>query len=78
MQTIEIDCDPFSPRPDTYLIDVLKDTGIEPVNASSKTFGNWEFDFTHIPAEVWNAARPIIKERLVALYNNGFIRYASW
>lgn len=78
IQTIEIDCPPGSPRPDSYLESVLKDTGIEPVNATAKTFGNWLFDFDHIPMETWNKANPTIKERLISLYNSGFIRYASW
>ncbi len=77
-QTIELDCPPGYPRPGDLIDGVLKDTGIEVKDEPSKTFGNWTWDFSHIPEEAWKKTNPIIKERVTALYNQGIIRYGSW
>jgi len=77
-QIIEIDCPPGAIRPDAVLETILEGTGIEPVPAESTWFGNWTFNFNHVPKEIYEKARPIIKERLTKFYNKGVIRYASW
>jgi hypothetical protein len=78
-QTIELDCAPFTPRPDTVLKDVLEDTGIpsdrEPV---SMVFGCWTWDYSDIPEATWNEKVGIIKERILEAYGAGRIRYGSW
>jgi hypothetical protein len=77
-QTIELDCAPGNPRPGDLLPGVLEGTGIPVREAVSKLFGNWTFDYSDIPADQWEKAKPIIKARIEALYHAGRIRYGSW
>jgi hypothetical protein len=77
-QTIEIDCAPGTPRPDTYIAGVIKDTGLQAKEPCSKQFGNWVWDYSEVPAEKWAEIRPILKTRVEALYHSGAIRYGSW
>lgn len=77
-QTIELDCAPGAARPDTHIGEVLADTGIPLKDPVSKVFGNWMWDYSDVPQEVWEAAKPKLKERISALYNSGRIRYGSW
>lgn len=78
MQTIELDCAPGMVHPGDLLPGVLADTGLEPREAVSKLFGNWTFDYSDVPADVWAAAKPKLKARIEALYYSGAIRYGSW
>lgn len=77
-KTIEIDCPPGNPRPGDLIADVIKDTGLPTKETNSRCFGNWCWDYSDVPDNVWEKARPIVKERLTALYNSGVVRYASW
>jgi hypothetical protein len=80
--SIDIDCPPMSPRPDSYLLGVLKDTGIEvdDFEEPSRVFGNWCWILkaSANKDELYTKNKPIYKERLSKLYNAGLIRYASW
>lgn len=80
VKTIELDCAPCTPRPDTYIAGVLEGTGIElgDKQPETKLFGNWEWNFDEVPDDVWNAANPIIGERIKKLDAQGKIRYGSW
>lgn len=77
-QIIELDCAPGFPRPNTVLEDVLKNTGIPVKQPVSTVFGNWTWDYSDVPAEVWKEKQPIIKERITEAYGRGRIRYGSW
>lgn len=77
-QTIELDCAPGTPRPDSYIDSVIKDTGLPSREPVSKFFGNWMWVYNDIPAEQWERVRATLKERITALYNAGRIRYGSW
>lgn len=77
-QTIELDCAPGTPRPDTYLPGILEGTGIPVREPVGKCFGNWTWDYRDIAPEVWNAANLAIGERITNLYHRGRIRYGSW
>ena len=77
-QTIELDCPPGNPRPGDLIEGVLEGTGVEVKDEPSKAFGNWTWDFSHIPEEEWKKAQPTFKERITKLYNNGVIRYGSF
>lgn len=77
-QTIELDAAPGAIRPGDLLRVVIKDTGLEPREAVSRFFGNWTWDYSDVPAEKWKAIKPILKQRITALYNSGVIRYGSW
>lgn len=77
-QTIEIDCAPFTPRPDTYIAGVLEGSGIAVREPILKLFGEWTWDFSDVDATTWQIWRPTFKERIIALYNSGAIRYGSW
>jgi hypothetical protein len=77
-QTIEIDCPPGSPRPGDLIEDVIKGTGLPLRQDVSRLFGMWAWDYNDIDPEVWAKAKPILKERLTKLYDNGICRYCSW
>ena len=74
--TIEIDCEPFAPRPDVYFQHIWneilhRENNIpEPI---SKFFGCWTWEITFTEEEQ-NAVGEYIK----SLYNSGKIRYGSW
>ena len=78
IQTIELDCPPGWPRPGDLIADVIKDTGLPERENVGSFFGNWTWDYSDIPADQWEAVKPTLKERIVALYNAGRIRYGSW
>lgn len=77
-QTIELDCAPGCPRPDAYIGAVIEGTGLPKRKDSSRFFGNWTWDYSDVPEATWQAAKPILKERIEALYHRGAIRYGSW
>jgi hypothetical protein len=77
-QTIELDCEPGRPRPDTLLPGVLEGTGLAPKEPALMWFGNWTFDYSEVPAEEWKRIQAITKPRIESLYREGRIRYGSW
>jgi hypothetical protein len=77
-QSIEIDCAPMTSRPDTYIEGVIEGTGLTSREPISKQFGNYKWDFSEVPEPKWLEVKPIIAERITALYNSGRIRYGSW
>jgi hypothetical protein len=78
MQTIELDCAPGMTRPGDLIAGVIEGTGLPEREACSKFFGNWTWDYSDIPADVWEATKQVRKERVTALYHQGMIRYGSW
>jgi hypothetical protein len=78
VQTIEIDCVPATPRPDSYIEGIIEGTGLELKEPSDKSFGMWTWDYSEVPNEKWKEIQPILKERITKLYRNGNIRYGSW
>lgn len=78
--TIELDCDPFSPRPNTLLPGVLNGTELTAddfVN-TSRLFGNWTFNIIKEKEEIFQKYRQHFKNQVTKLYNSGAIRYGSW
>jgi hypothetical protein len=78
MQTIELDCPPGAPRPGDLIAGVIEGTGLDDREPSTKFFGTWTWDYEDVSPEVWEKARPILRERITALYGAGVIRYGSW
>jgi hypothetical protein len=77
METIDLDCAPGAIRPD-LIGGVLEGTGLTAGEPVSTFFGNWTWAFD-VPREEWvERIQPIIKPRIEALYNEGWIRYGSW
>jgi hypothetical protein len=78
--TIEIDCPPMTPRPDTYLPAVLAGTGLELTDLEycGSFFGNWTWQVKPEAEDRYKTAKPMLAERLTALYHRGACRYASW
>ena len=79
--SIEIDCAPMTPRPETYFEGVIKDTGLtsDDFHPPAKWFGNWKWILKNEDKqEVYRNAKPTMKTRLENLYNSGAVRYASW
>lgn len=77
-QTIEIGCPPGPPRPHDLLPGVIEGTGLEVREPVSMVFGDWEWDYNDVDPEKWEKIKPILEERLIALYNAGVVRYCSW
>lgn len=77
-QTIELDCAPGMPRPDSYIGMVIKDTGLPEREPTGKFFGNWTWDYNDIDSDKWNSIKGTLQERITSLYNSGYIRYGSW
>lgn len=77
-KTIELDCAPGGPRPGDLIGEVIKDTGLPLRERTSAFFGNWTWDYSDIPDDVWIKAQETTKPRITALYNAGVIRYGSW
>ena len=77
-QTIELDCAPGSTRPDAFIGEVIKGTGLPKKEECNTFFGNWTWDYSEIESKVWKKIQPTLKERIVELYNTGCIRYGSW
>ncbi len=76
--SIELDCAPMTPRPDTYLPGVLKGTGLKLGKTASRFFGNWEWIIPDDQEELYQKNVEVIAERITKLYNDGAIRYGSW
>jgi hypothetical protein len=83
--SIELDCAPMTPRPDTYIDGVLEGTGLAPddFEITSKLFGNWKWELKDCSnldekQELFKKAKPQFKERITNLHSRGKIRYGSW
>lgn len=73
--TLEIDCDPFAPRPDEYAKEIFKNilhSDYQPPR--SVCFGCWTWENVECTRE----QKDLIGEYLTGLYGMGRIRYASW
>ena len=77
-QTIELDCAPGGIRPGDLILGVLEGTGLEVRETTSRSFGNWVWDYSDVSKDVWDAAQPILEKRITALYKARRIRYGSW
>lgn len=77
-QTIEIGCSPGNPRPGDLLPGVIEGTGLEVRSPKSMLFGDWEWDYRDVDPKKWKEIKPILKERLIKLYDLGVVRYCSW
>lgn len=77
-QTIELDCPPGGIRPGDLYPSVIKDTGLPERKTVGRFFGNWTWDYSDIPEDQWQKVKPILKDRITKLYNDGIIRYGSW
>lgn len=78
VQTIEIDCRPMTPRPDSYIEGVIEDTGLPLRDPVAKCFGNWTWDYSDVSPEEWKKAQELTAPRIKRLYDEGYIRYGSW
>lgn len=77
-QTIELDCAPGGIRPGGLIGSVIAGTGLPERDPVGMLFGNWTWDYSDVAPDVWEAARPVLKARIEALYAAGVIRYGSW
>ena len=77
--SIELDCPPGDPRPNDLIAGVLKDTGLEVTDFDTGTpfFGHqtWILKEGAGKDELFTSIRrEVIKDRIVELYNGGWIR----
>ena len=77
-KSIELDCAPGEPRPGDLIAGVIKGTGLMEKETESRLFGNWRWDYSEVSDDEWEKIRPVLKERIKRLYDNGIIRYGSW
>jgi len=77
-QVIVIDCAPFTSRPDEVLPMALRNTVLTPRESTSRSFGEWIFEYNDIAPDVWKTTREIVGRNLEEMYNVGVIRYAEW
>lgn len=77
--SIDIDCAPATPRPDTYIGKVGEILGITEIpNPVNKFFGNWTWEFEGFTKEQYDELAPRLKEYLFNLYDDGKVRYAAY
>lgn len=76
--TIDLDCPPGSPRPSDLIAGVIEGTGLTVPEGVVPFFGNARYEWDHDETDWRERIQPIIKPRIVALYNHGLIRYGSW
>lgn len=73
---IEIDCPPFTPRPDVYMSHICEHIlHCEMPKPKNPFFGNWTFE---LDREYKKGEKDKIREYLTECYNRGQIRYAEW
>ena len=77
-QCIELDCEPFQVRPDVHMKQVIKETGLPTRDPCSTRFGRWAWDYSDVPLERWIQVLPVIKERIIGLFEQHCIRYGAW
>ena len=78
--SIEIDCAPMRPRPDTYLPQIIEGTGlvVDDFKLISMLFGCWTYEVNADKEALYQTHVGTIEQRITALYNSGRIRYGSW
>ena len=78
--SIEIDCEPCTPRPDTILPDALNGTDltVDDFKKVSTFFGNWTYVPFESKDEAYAKAQPAIEKNLRNAYDQGRCRYCSW
>jgi hypothetical protein len=80
--SIELDCQPGSPRPSDLFPGVIDGLGLdeEDFDNVSRFFGNWVWILKEDIGkdETFTKVKPILKERVETLYGAGAIRYGSW
>ena len=77
-KSIELDCQPGAPRPDSFIKGIIHNTGLKLKEPVSKFFGNWKWCYDEVPDNTWKDIQPTLKKRIENLYNTGCIRFGSW
>lgn len=77
-QVIELHCSSTGPQPDELIADIIKGTGLESRDAIIPACGPWVWDYGDVDEAVWVNAQPILRVRIMALYESNKIRYGSW
>ena len=75
-----IDCDPHSPRPDTYLKRLFEGTSLteDSLELAGKTFGEWTWKIKPGSEKEYERRRNLISIRIKELHARGLIRYGAW
>lgn len=78
--SIELGCAPGHVRPGDLIEAVIAGTGLPSREPVSKVFGDWTYDYSDLGGidKLWTKIKPILQERICALYVKGTIRYGSW
>ena len=78
--SVEIDCRPGTPRPNTHFSSMCVNCEVDPswFNLPSKCFGNWEWTVKPEYVKSYQEKQDRVGTHLNALYESGSIRYASW
>jgi hypothetical protein len=77
VQEIALDCPPGDPRPEDLIEAVIEGTGLPAREAESPFMGDWTWNYSDMPADVWAKAKPALRRRIFKLYREGKIRYGK-
>lgn len=73
--SLNIDCSPGCPRPDSYCLVVFQMLKAELCEPDSKTFGNWHWTIENVDRDVFSEVKDSISAKFNNLYERGKIRY---
>lgn len=78
--TIEIDCAPLTPRPDTWFKLICQEIGMseDEFQLTNKFFGEWTWKVKPESIERYKVQQQKVGEILKDLNKKGNIRYGSW
>ena len=77
-QFIVLDCRPGLPRPGDLLPAALKGTSLKVQPPVSKMFGEWTWDYSHIPEQEFRENIAKLSSNIRKLHRDGEIRFGSW
>ena len=78
LQLIVLDCRPGLPRPGDLLPAALEGTSLQVQPPVSKLFGEWTWDYSHVPQEQYRDNVVKLSSNIRRLHRDGEIRFGSW
>jgi hypothetical protein len=77
-QLIVLDCRPGLPRPGDLLPAALEGTSLQVQPPVSKLFGEWTWDYSHVPEQEYKNNVVKLSSNIRKLHRDGEIRFGSW
>ncbi|HET6527313.1 MAG TPA: hypothetical protein VFG39_01045 [Balneolaceae bacterium] len=83
VQSIELECTPGRSNPDDLILDIVDGTVLESytkqgtaVHFNDEYHRRWKYP--HLNEKAYRRDLPILRERIIALHQDGVIIYGSW